>query len=239
MMDAGPPAALEMRGVVKRYHGLRPLRVASLLMQAGERVSIGGVDPGAGELFVNLVTGATLPDEGEIRIAGQRTADISDSETWLASLDRFGIVTARGVLLEAASLLQNLALPFTLEIDPVPGEVVDRVEMLAGRCGIEPKRWLPVQAAAAPAEVRIRVHLARALALDPELVLVEDPTRGLERGADRGLAADMRRACELSRATVLILTDDEPFARRASTRALRLRAATGELSPLGRGWLRW
>jgi lipoprotein-releasing system ATP-binding protein len=239
MTDAGPPAALEMRGVVKRYHGLRPLRIAFLSMQTGERVSIGGVDPGAGELFVNLVTGATLPDEGEIRVGGQRTADISDSEAWLASLDRCGIVTARGVLLEAASLLQNLALPFTLEIDPVPEDVVDRVEALALRCGIEPKRWLPVPAATAPAEVRIRVHLARALALDPELVLVEDPTRGLTPGADDALAADMRRACEHFRTTVLILTDDEPFARRAATRALRLRAATGELRPLGRGWLRW
>jgi ABC-type lipoprotein export system ATPase subunit len=114
-MSAAAPV-IEVRGVSKNYSGLRPLRIAELTIGAGERVSVGGLDAGAGELLVNLVTGASVPDAGEIRIFGQRTADIPDGDAWLDLLERFGIVSPRAVLLEGSTLQQNLAMPFTLEI---------------------------------------------------------------------------------------------------------------------------
>ena len=111
---------LEIRGLVKQFSGLRPLRIRELTIGAGERVSLGGLDAGVGELLVNLVTGASLPEQGEVHVFGQRTADIPDGDAWLELLERFGIVSPRGVLLEGSTLLQNLAMPFTLAIDPVP-----------------------------------------------------------------------------------------------------------------------
>ncbi len=105
---------LQITGVQKRYQSLRPLRIQELTIAAGERVAVSGFDAGAAEVLVNLVTGASLPDEGEVRVLGHRTADIVDGDEWLASLDRFGIVSPRGVLLEGATLEQNLAMPFTL-----------------------------------------------------------------------------------------------------------------------------
>ena len=68
------------------------------------------------------MTGASLPDEGDVRVFGRSTAAVSDGDEWLASLDRFGIVSERAVLLEGATLMQNLALPFALDIDPVRPE---------------------------------------------------------------------------------------------------------------------
>ena len=88
-------------------------------------------------MLVNLVTGASLPDEGEVRVLGQLTADIAGGDDWLASLDRFGIVSPRGVLLEGATIEQNLAMPLTLQIDPVPPEIAVRVARLAQQVGIE------------------------------------------------------------------------------------------------------
>ena len=61
---------------------------------------------------------------------------IADGDEWLASLDRFGIVSPRAVLLDAATLLQNLAMPFTLEIDPIPAGVADRAAALGREAGI-------------------------------------------------------------------------------------------------------
>lgn len=238
-MDIPGAPALEMRQVVKSYQWLRPLRIASLSIEVGEHVSIGGVDAGAGELFVNLVTGAALPDEGEVRVQGQRTADISDGDQWLTSLDRFGLVSGRAVLLEGASLKQNLALPYTLEIDPVPDAVADRVEELARRCGIEPGRWLSRLAGALPPEIAIRGHLARALALEPDFLLLEHPTAGIVSESVEALATDLCRACEGSRATVVTLTCDDRFARLIAPRNLTLHGASGEVKPLRRGWLRW
>ena len=50
---------------------------------------------------MHLVTGAAVPDEGAVVVAGRDTRDIATDTEWLASLDRFGIVTDRAVLLDA------------------------------------------------------------------------------------------------------------------------------------------
>ncbi len=239
MIETDAPPALEMHRVVKHYHALRPLRIASMVVRAGERVSIGGIDAGAGEVFVNLATGGTLPDEGEVRVFGDPTSDVTQGDEWLDSLDRFGIVSERAVLLEGATLQQNLALPFTLEIEPVPSPVAARVQELARRCGIEPDRWLAVQAGTLPPDVRMRSHLARALALEPRMLILEDPTALVPPGSVESLAADIVRAWEGSGAAMLTLTSDERFARRVSPRNLQWHGATGEVTPLKRGWFSW
>jgi len=117
-MSATP--VLHIANVRKNYQGLRPLRLRELVIMPGEQVAVSGLDAGAAEVLVNLVTGASLPDEGEVRVLGHSTADVTNGDEWLASLDRFGIVSPRAVLLDAVSALQNLALPFTLQIDPIP-----------------------------------------------------------------------------------------------------------------------
>ena len=96
-------------------------------------MSIGGLDAAAAELFVGLVTGALLPDSGDIELFGHSTRDVADSEAWLAMLDGVGIITDRAVLIAQFSVEQNLAMPFTLEIDPVAAELRPRVIALAVR----------------------------------------------------------------------------------------------------------
>ena len=128
---------LEITDAVKSYHALRPLRIRQLAIEEGERVAISGIDAAGAELLVNLVTGASLPEEGEVRVLGRSTASIAGGDEWLASLERFGIVSERAVMLEGSTLEQNLAMPFTLEIDPLPPEMRARVHALAGETEVE------------------------------------------------------------------------------------------------------
>lgn len=232
----GTPPILEVRGVSKNYSGLRPLRIAELTIAAGERVTIGGIDAGAGELLVNLVTGASVPDAGEIRIFGQPTGDIPDGDAWLDLLERFGIVSPRAVLLEGSTLLQNLAMPFTLEIEPVPEPIAQRVAELAGQCGLDAGRWLGVRAGDLPADVRVLAHLARALALAPQLVVIEHPTVDVSPDSRSALAAAIARACQGRRLAALIVTNDDAFGKVVAPRNLTLDGATGQLKPLKKGW---
>ena len=232
----GAALVLEIRGVSKHYSGLRPLRVAELALAAGERVSVGGIDAGAGELFVNLVTGASVPDAGEIRVFGQRTADIPDGDAWLELLERFGIVSPRAVLLEGSTLQQNLAMPFTLEIDPVPAPIAAQVETLAAASGIDPGRFLGMRAGDLPPDIRVLAHLARALALEPDFIVVEHPTADVAPPARESLARAVARACDQRRVATLVLTNDEVFAKAVAPRNLKLDGATGALKPLKKGW---
>ena len=59
-----------MTGVVKDYHGLRPLRIEQLSVPAGGQTALIGFDQPMAETFVNLVTGATLPEQGTVMLAG-------------------------------------------------------------------------------------------------------------------------------------------------------------------------
>ena len=228
---------VEMRGVVKTYNALRPLRIAELSIPPGARVALSGIDAPGAEVMLNLVTGASLPDEGEVRIFGRNTAAVANGDEWLASLDRFGIVSERAVLLEGATLTQNLALPFALDIDPVPAETIERVEALADECAIG-RQVLRERAGDVPAGVRARVHLARAVALGPKLLVMEHPTAALgesDRGAFGALVA---RVCEARTLTMLAITQDLAFASAAAHETLSLEAATGRLTAARHSWWR-
>lgn len=224
----GLPPVVEITGVVKNYSGLRPLRLGALSLGQSERVAIGGIDAAAAEVIVNLVTGASLPDAGEIRVFGRSTAAVASGEEWLASLDVFGIVSDRAVLLEGATVAQNLALPFTLEIDPPTSETIVRVRELAEECELA-VHWLEQRAGDVPSEVRARMHLARAIALEPRLLLMEHPTAALPE-ADRGRFGSLvAQVCGRRELAVLALTVDSVFAARAAQRTLTLQPATGQL----------
>jgi ABC-type sulfate/molybdate transport systems ATPase subunit len=236
-MNAALPI-VEIANVTKAYAGLRPLRLRWLSIAPAERVAVLGLDAAAAELLVNLVTGVALPDAGVIRVQGQPTADIATGEAWLASLDRFGIVSDRAVMMEGATLAQNLALPFSLEIDPLPADLRARVSAIADECGLSGDAgvWLDRPAGDAPPEVRMRGHLARGIALGPSVLLVEHPTAAIPESARAALADDIIRVTDARRIASLIITTDQPFARRVAHRTLTLNGTTGELAPLRTRW---
>ena len=226
---------VEMSGVVKSYSGLRPLRIESLSVAESERVAIAGLDAGGAEVLVNLVTGASVPDTGNVRVFGRNTAAVADGDEWLASLDAFGIVTGRAVVLEGSTVGQNLALPFTLEIDPLAAETRAQVRRLADECEIAPQ-WIEQRAGEVPAGVRARLHLARAIALEPRLLLMEHPTANLPEADRVAFGALVARVGEARGLTVLAMTLDLVFAANASHRTLTLQPATGQLVAAKRWW---
>ncbi len=239
MVRPVPEAVLRISGVQKAFGGLRPIRIAALEIEPRERVAVSGIDATGAELFVNLVTGASLPDQGTIVTFGRATSDVTDGEAWLASLDRFGIVTPRAVLLESATLRQNITLPFTLDIDDPPADVLEKVTLLARMCGISDED-LTRPVGELPGGTRMRAHLARSVALSPELLLVEHPTADVPEQERAQLGRDFAAVADRYGAAMLILTLDLVFAEAAAHRLLALQPATGALEPWKRkrGWFR-
>jgi len=226
---------LEIADVSKRYGALRPLRLAQLAVAAGESVAIVGLEHGAAEILVNLITGATLPDSGEVRLFGRATAAIADSTDWLATVDRFGIVSDRAVLLDQLSVVQNLAMPFTLDVEPPPDAVRQRAEALAREVGLAAAIG---QAAVASIDAlaRTRVRLGRAIALDPQILVLEHATAALGREAAQAFGRDVRAIAARRGAAVIAATADERFAGAVAARVLVHDPATGELRERRRGW---
>ena len=227
---------IEVRDVSKNYGGLRPLRLAALTIQPGERVAISGLDAPAAEILVNLLTGATLPDQGEIRLFGRPTSAIADADDWLATLDRIGMLSPRAMLADDFTAEQAVAMAFTLSIDPVPEAVAGDVARLAHEAGLNAAD-LATRLADASAGVKARCRLARALATSPQVLILEHANALLPdaAGAFGRLIASIAGA---RRMAVLALTADASFAGAVADRVWSLDAATGRLISRG-GWRRW
>jgi predicted ABC-type transport system involved in lysophospholipase L1 biosynthesis ATPase subunit len=219
---------LEVRGVTKDHRGLRPLRIERLELRAGESLALLGFDLATAEVLVNLIIGAAVPDTGDVKVFGQLTTWITDVDPWLRGLDRFGLLTDRALLLDPLTAEQNLAMPYSLEIDALPAAIRERVESLAAEVGLETAE-LSSPVAQLPAASRLRVRLGRALALGPSILLAEHPNASLSHDEGARFAGDLARIVAERRLTSLLLTADLAFARRVAPRVLSLHPATGEL----------
>ena len=223
---------LELKDVSKDYHGLRPLRISRFSISPGEQVALLGFDQATAEIFVNLVTGATLPDRGDIRLFGRATSEITDSADWLASVDRFGIVSRRAVLLDSLTVVQNLAMPYTLDIEPPSPEMRERAVALAGEVGLT-ESSLDRPVAELDALGVFCARLARAVALDPAILVFEHPTAEIASADIVTLASRCRDVASRRKIATVVLTADREFAQVSASRVLTLDPASGRLAPDG------
>ncbi len=214
--------------VEKQYGGLRPLRVRDLRIPAGRVTMLLGFDRPAAEIFVNLVMGATLPDKGEVITLGRPTAGIANSDEWLTFVERFGITSDRIVLLEGMTVAQNLAISFDLNLEPVPPAIMQQVAALAAEVGIDAAD-LESRVAEATPLVRSRIYLARAVALDPAILILEHPTANLSPGEAGQFAAIVKAVAERRALTTIGLLMDEKFAKATGGRLIFWQPATGEV----------
>jgi len=220
---------LQIRGLVKDYQSLRPLRVRELSVAPAAVITLTGFDGPAAEIFVHLVTGAALPDEGDITLFGTNTRAITNAEAWLRALDSLGLVSHRAVLIDALSVLQNVAMPLTLDVDPIDPAFRPAAEALAREAGIPETTWEARLGRVDP-EVNVRVRLARAVAPKPTLLIAEHPSATLPREAVSRVARDVAAVAAARRAALVTLTADPAWAAEVGGDVLTLQPGTGELA---------
>jgi phospholipid/cholesterol/gamma-HCH transport system ATP-binding protein len=224
-------AVIELRDVQKDYRSLRPLRVRTLDVREGESIALLGFDRASAEVFVNLITAATVPDAGEVRVFGQSTASIQDAASWLTSLDCFGIVSERAVVLDNMSVEDNLTMPLSMALHDVDAALRAKVQAIADEVGL-PREQLSKPVAALSLSERLRLRLGRALAPEPRILLAEHPNAVLEPADVARFAADYARIVAKRRLASVVLTADYAFAAAVTPSILTLQPATGEFKPL-------
>jgi len=234
---SGGDLLVRLRGISKGYGGLRPLRIAELDLRAGQSLALVGLDAGMAQTLVDLITGAILPDSGEAFAFGRSTADIPDRDAWLQTLDGFGLLTDRAVLVEQFSVEHNLALPLSLDLADLPDDVRARVSALAAEVELG-EIDLGRPASGLSAAERARVRLGRAIALDPRVVLAEHPTATLSAGESLAFADLVARVTAARGLASVLVTSDVRVARAAAADVRAHEPATGALTRLS-AWRRW
>ena len=170
-------AIIELRGVCKRFGPLPVLDDVSLSLARGRTtVVIGESGTGKSVLLKHLVV-LLRPDRGEVYFHGQRI-DIQSEVELVAARRRFGFLFQMGALFDSMTVAQNIAFPLAEHAHRTAEEIAEVVAAklrLVGLDGLQTRR---------PGELsggqRKRVALARAIALNPEVVLYDEPPTGLD-----------------------------------------------------------
>lgn len=171
------PAAIEFIGVHRSFRDQRVLDGLDLRIVRGKTTVIIGRSGGGKSVTIKHMIGLMRPDRGTILVEGEDIAAMHRRE-----LDRvrrrFGMLFQEGALFDSMTVGDNVAFPLVEHTKLRRSEIEDRVgEMLAvvGLPGIEEK--MPSELSGG---MRKRVGLARALILEPEIVLFDEPTSGLD-----------------------------------------------------------
>ena len=166
---------------------------------------IGGSGSGKSTLLRELIL-LQNPDAGEIRVLGVELKDIKDIDA-LALRRRWGVMFQHGGLFGALTIHENVGLPLREHTD-LASKLID--EIAAWK--LEMTGLSPEVLAQYPAELSggmlKRASLARALALDPELLFLDEPTAGLDPESAAGVDQLVRTLRELFGLTVVMVTHD-------------------------------
>jgi phospholipid/cholesterol/gamma-HCH transport system ATP-binding protein len=170
-------ALIELRHVYKRFGWLEVLNDINLRIEKGKCLVIIGVSGSGKSVLLKHIVGLLKPDRGEVWFSDHRIDNLAERDL-MKVRQRFGFLFQQGALFDSDTVAQNIAFPLAEHTDKKPDEIAKIVEQklrMVGLSGAGGKM---------PAELsggqRKLVALARAIALDPEVILYDEPTTGLD-----------------------------------------------------------
>ena len=169
---------IEVIDVTKRYGRNIVHQHLNLDVRRGEILSIVGGSGSGKTTLVRQILGLERPSSGTIKLFGEDLATISP-ETALLMRSRSGMLFQRGALFSSLSVFDNVAQPVR-ELGQVPEDLLRDIVMLKlEMVGLPCKHASKMPAALSGGMVK-RVGIARAIALEPELLFLDEPTAGLD-----------------------------------------------------------
>jgi osmoprotectant transport system ATP-binding protein len=196
--------AVQFVGVGKRYpNGFDALREINLNITRGDCVTLLGTSGSGKSTLLRMINGLVEPTEGEVTVRGRSVRD------W----DRIALRRSIGYVIQEAGLLQHLSVLENAALVPrLLGarreDARRRAEELLTMVGLDPQRHAPRLPRELSGGERQRVGLARALAADPDLMLMDEPFGALDPLTRRELQAEFDSLRRRLGKTVVLVTHD-------------------------------
>jgi ABC-type transporter Mla maintaining outer membrane lipid asymmetry ATPase subunit MlaF len=208
-------SAIEIEDLHVR-RGTAALRGVSLRVAEGESVAVVGDDQPSLTLLVRCCGGLVRPDRGRVRVAGLDVA-AAERRALLDLRRTVGYVSIHGGLLANMSLRDNVELPMRYHGRLPAAAISERAAHLLDEAGLSARA--DERASTMPAEIQKCVAYLRAVALEPRVLLVEDPSALLHpRG--RTIVRRLHQQLRARGVTVLVTDDDDAFAAELTDRQL-------------------
>jgi phospholipid/cholesterol/gamma-HCH transport system ATP-binding protein len=176
-VDPVSPNIIETRGLRFSYPGRPILKGLDLDIPRGKVVAILGASGSGKTTLLQLIGGALRPAAGSVRVFGQVVHEM-DADELYALRRQMGMMFQRGGLFSDLTVFENVAFPIR-EHTKLPADIVrDLVVMKLHAVGLRgAQRLMPAELSGGMSR---RVALARAIALDPELIIYDEPFAGLD-----------------------------------------------------------
>jgi phospholipid/cholesterol/gamma-HCH transport system ATP-binding protein len=209
---------IEVKGLKKSFGDHAVLEGVSFRVETGESVAIIGRSGGGKSVLLKQVIGLLCPDEGEVLIDGENICGLNEREL-LRVRRKFGMLFQGAALFDSMTVAENVGFPLRREGRPeteIKRKVTEALEMVE-LPGIEDKK---------PSELsggmRKRVGLARAIIYEPQIVLYDEPTTGLDPVVSDSIDQLIMQVRDRLKVTTVVVTHDMRTARRIGQRILML-----------------
>ncbi len=206
---------VEFKDVWKRYGNREVLAGATIKVRRGEVLCILGPSGTGKSVALRHINGLTKPDEGDVLVFGESVVPLSEEE--LAPVrKRVAMLFQGGALFDSMNVERNVAFPLTEHTDKSPAEIADVVAEKLDVVGLPgTQRKMPSELSGG---MKKRVALARSIALEPDMILYDEPTTGLDPVTSEKIAQLIADINQRLRTTSIVVTHDIVTARTVADR---------------------
>jgi phospholipid/cholesterol/gamma-HCH transport system ATP-binding protein len=208
-MTTGTPA-VELRHVSKAFGHRRVLDDVSLVVPAGRAVCILGRSGTGKSVTLKHIVGLLQPDAGQVLVEGEDITQLRGTD--LARVrKRVGLLFQHAALFDSISVGENVAFPLRRHTRKPDAEIRARAQDLLAQVGLEHEYdKMPADLSGG---MKKRAGLARALVLDPPIVLADEPSAGLDPVTTAEIDALLLALNQRSKTTLIVVTHNIPSAR--------------------------
>lgn len=218
-MSAPPSHTVELRDIGMQFDEKKILDGVNLTVQPSERLVIMGQSGSGKSTILRLILGILYPNAGSVFFKQFEINRLSRRKL-RQMRSRIGMVYQYSALLSSRNVRDNVALPLEELSGKSPGEIEKIVDEKLELVGMqEAKEMLPSELSGG---MRKRVSLARALVMEPELMLYDEPTAGLDPVISSVIDELIISLADKSKVTSIIVTHDMDSAFRIATRMAML-----------------
>jgi phospholipid/cholesterol/gamma-HCH transport system ATP-binding protein len=211
----GEVPIVEFDNVWKRYGGKEILAGVNLNIRRGEILCILGPSGTGKSVCLRHINGLTKPDDGDVRVFGQSVNPLTEEQ--LSPIRRrLAMLFQGGALFDSMSVEQNVGFPLKEHTEKSPREIAETVAEKLAMVGLPgTQRKMPSELSGG---MRKRVALARSIALEPEIILYDEPTTGLDPLTSEKIGQLIVDINHRIRTTSVVVTHDVVMARTVANR---------------------